>query len=125
MSGSILNTTKKILGLTEDYTVFDLDIIIHINSILNVVTQLGIGPEDGFMIEDATATWEDFLGSDKRLNAVKTYVYLRVRLLFDPPTTSYLINAMESQCRELEWRLNVTREGEQWLNPITGLHTTA
>lgn len=125
MSGSILNTTKKILGLTEDYTVFDLDIIIHINSILNVVTQLGIGPEDGFMIEDATATWEDFLGSDKRMNAVKTYVYLRVRLLFDPPTTSYLINAMESQCRELEWRLNVTREGEQWLNPITGLHTTA
>ena len=125
MSGSILSTTKKILGLTEDYTVFDLDIIIHINSILNVVTQLGIGPEDGFMIEDATATWEDFLGSDKRMNAVKTYVYLRVRLLFDPPTTSYLINAMESQCRELEWRLNVTREGEQWLNPITGLHTTA
>lgn len=125
MSGSILNTTKKILGLAEDYTVFDLDIIIHINSILNVVTQLGIGPEDGFMIEDAAATWEDFLGSDKRMNAVKTYVYLRVRLLFDPPTTSYLINAMESQCRELEWRLNVTREGEQWLNPITGLHTTA
>lgn len=125
MSGSILNTTKKILGLAEDYTVFDLDIIIHINSVLNVVTQLGIGPEDGFMIEDATATWEDFLGSDKRMNAVKTYVYLRVRLLFDPPTTSYLINAMESQCRELEWRLNVTREGEQWLNPITGLHTTA
>lgn len=125
MSGSILNTTKKILGLTEDYTVFDLDIIIHINSILNVVTQLGIGPEDGFMIEDAAATWEDFLGSNKRMNAVKTYVYLRVRLLFDPPTTSYLINAMESQCRELEWRLNVTREGEQWLNPITGLHTTA
>lgn len=125
MSGSILNTTKKILGLAEDYKVFDLDIIIHINSVLNVVTQLGIGPEDGFMIEDDTATWEDFLGSDKRMNAVKTYVYLRVRLLFDPPTTSYLINAMESQCRELEWRLNVTREGEQWLNPITGLHTTA
>lgn len=117
MSGSILNNTKKILGIAEDYDVFDTDIIIHINSVLNTVTQLGIGPEEGFMIEDSTATWVDFIGNDKRLNTVKSYVYLRVRLLFDPPTTSYLINAINEQCREMEWRLNVTREGEAWTEP--------
>ena len=125
MSGSILNNTKKILGIAEDYDVFDTDIIIHINSVLNTVTQLGIGPEEGFMIEDSTATWVDFIGNDKRLNTVKSYVYLRVRLLFDPPTTSYLINAINEQCREMEWRLNVTREGDKWTDPVTGLHTTA
>ena len=124
MSDSILNSTKHILGLAEDYNVFDPDVIIHINSVLSIITQLGIGPQDGFMIEDATATWEDFLGADKRMNAVKTLVYLRVRLLFDPPTTSYLINSMNEQCHELEWRLNVTREGEKWTDPTT-LRTTA
>ena len=117
MSGSILNNTKKILGIAEDYNVFDTDIIIHINSVLNTVTQLGIGPEEGFMIEDSAATWVDFIGNDKRLNAVKSYVYLRVRLLFDPPATSYLIAAVNEQCREMEWRLNVTREGEAWTEP--------
>ncbi len=114
MSESILISTKKILGLEADYTPFDLDVITHINSVFSTLEQLGIGPEDGFMIEGDEPTWADFLGDDKRLNAVKTYVYLRVRLLFDPPGSSYLITALQEQARELEWRLNVTREGASW-----------
>lgn len=117
MDESILNNTKKILGIDSTYTAFDPDIMIHINSVFSTLNQLGIGPVDGFAIDDAAATWVDFLGADKRLNFVKTYVYLRVRLLFDPPTTSYLINSMKEQVQELEWRLNVHREGESWIDP--------
>ena len=117
MNVSILNSTKKILGIEEDYTAFDSDIIIHINSVFVTLNQLGIGPENGFAIEDAMPMWGDFLGADPRMNSVKTYVYLRVRLLFDPPSTSYLINSMKEQVQELEWRLNVYREGASWTNP--------
>ena len=107
MSKSILNSTKKILGIAEDYTAFDLDIITHINSVFTTLQQLGVGPVEGFMIEDALPTWEHFLGDDKRLNSVKTYVYMRVRLMFDPPATSFAISSMQEQVKELEWRLNV------------------
>ncbi|SRR6266540_646183 len=117
MSDSILTSTKKILGIEASYTAFDLDIITHINSVFSTLTQLGVGPTVGFMIEDATPVWSDFLGSDIRLNAVKTYVYLRVRLLFDPPTTSYAIEAMQQQIKELEWRLNVQMEESIWTDP--------
>lgn len=110
MGDSILVTTKKNLGVAEDDTSFDVDILTHINSVLSVLNQVGVGPVDGFMIEDAVPTWDDFLGSDKRYNAVKTYVYLKVRMYFDPPTTAHLINAMEKQAEELEYRLNVHRE---------------
>jgi hypothetical protein len=110
ISESILNSTKKVLGLDESYTVFDTDVIMHINSVLSILNQLGIGPVDGFMIEDATPTWTDFLADVKPLNSVKTYVFLRVRMLFDPPTTGYLITAMEKQIEELTWRINVYRE---------------
>ncbi len=110
MTDSILNNTKRVLGLQEDYDAFDADIILHINSVFGTLNQLGIGPEEGFLIEDAEATWSTFLAGDKRLNPVKTYVYLRVRLLFDPPNTAYLVSAMQDQIREMEWRLNVQRE---------------
>lgn len=112
MSDSILISTKKILGIAEDYTYFDLDIMTHINSAFSTLEQLGLGPEGGFEITDEFATWDLFIADDKKMNAVKTYVYLRVRLLFDPPTTSYLINSMNEQRLELEWRLNVVREGD-------------
>lgn len=105
---SILETTKKILGIDASYTAFDTDITIHINSALSTLTQLGVGPAEGFMIVDQTQLWADFIGSDPRLNAVKTYVYLRVRLLFDPPSTSFHLVAMKEQIQELEWRLQVT-----------------
>jgi len=114
---SILTTVKKILGVDATYTTFDVDIITHINSVFFTLNQLGIGPADGFAIEDATAVWDDFLGTDLRLNAVKTYMYLRVRLLFDPPTASYLIEATRQQIQEFEWRLNAYREDTAWVDP--------
>lgn len=111
MSTSILTSTKKILGLDQEYTPFDLDIITHINTAFSTLTQLGIGPTDGFSIEDADPEWTAFVDDD-RLNSVKTYVYLRVRLLFDPPQASYLIEAINKQIAEIEWRLNMHREVE-------------
>lgn len=110
MTTSILNSTKKILGISEDYDVFDLDIMTHLNSAFSTLQQLGVGPIEGFMIEDDVPTWDTFLGSDNRLNAVKTYVYLRVRLLFDPPTVGFVLTALKEQQQELEWRLNVAAE---------------
>lgn len=118
MNDSILTSTKKILGIDETYTAFDLDIITHINSALSVLTQLGLGPDVGFMIADAEATWADFLGDDLlKQNAVRTYVYLRVRMVFDPPATSFVINALNEQMREIEWRLSVNRESVAWVDP--------
>lgn len=117
METSILTSTKKILGLAEDYTVWDLDIITHINSAFSDLTQLGVGPPAGFMIEDETVQWTDFLGDDLQLNSVKTYIYLRVKLLFDPPATSFAISAMQDQIDRLEWRLNIHREETEWVDP--------
>ena len=119
MEQSILISTKKILGIAEDYTVFDLDIITHINSAFSTLTQLGVGPATGFQIEDASAVWADFIDTefDLQYNAIKSYVFLRVRFLFDPPATSYLITAYEKQIEELEWRLNAHREETEWVDP--------
>lgn len=118
MPQSILDSTKKILGLEADNTAFDVDILMHINSVFSVLNQIGIGPDEGFAVEDSSAMWEDFLGTDPRLNDAKIYTYLRVRVLFDPPTGSYhLVNSMNAQITELEWRLNVKREGEKWVDP--------
>lgn len=119
MIESILDSTKKILGLDSSYTPFDQDIITHINTVFSDLHQLGIGPVDGFMIEDSGPVWSDYLEGDNRINSIKSYVYLRVRLLFDPPTTSYLIKAFQEQIREMEWRLNVVREGDEWTLPPT------
>lgn len=110
MEESILISTKKILGLDESYTPFDLDIITHINSAFSTLDQLGVGPEGGFSIEDATAVWSDFVVPPNQLHAVKTYVYLKVRFVFDPPGTSFLLSAMQEQIKEYEWRLNTFRE---------------
>jgi hypothetical protein len=115
---SILNSTKKVVGLSETDTSFDLDILLHINSVFSVLNQIGIGPVEGFMVEDSAVTWDTFMGNDPRLNSVKTYVYLRVRLLFDPPNTSFVIESMNKQIAEFEWRLNVQREDEEWTNPF-------
>lgn len=117
MEQSILISTKKILGIAEDYTAFDLDIITHINTAFSTLTQLGVGPVTGFMIESDEELWEDFILEDLQYNAVKSYVFLKVRQLFDPPTTSYLIAAQERQIEQLEWRLNVHREETGWVDP--------
>ena len=108
---SILTSIKKLLGIDESYTHFDQDLIMHINSALMILTQLGVGPADGFSISKATETWTDFLGDDLlKLQSVKTYVYLKVRLMFDPPSGSALIELINRQVSELEWRLHVATD---------------
>jgi hypothetical protein len=110
MEESILTSTKKILGLDQGYTIFDLDIITHINAAFSILNQLGVGPEEGFFIEDETAVWDDFPVPLNQESLVKTYIFLKVRILFDPPQTSFLIQAATDQIKEYEWRLNVFRE---------------
>lgn len=108
MMDSILTSIKKLLGVGEEYTHFDADIIMHINSVIFVLTQIGIGPVDGFSITSKDQTWGDFLQGRINIESVKSYVYLKVRLLFDPPNNSFLVEAIERQISEYEWRLNIT-----------------
>lgn len=106
---SILTSIKKMLGIDEAYTHFDADIIMHINSVLMILAQLGVGPEEGFVIEDDTSTWINFIpeANAAQLHAVKTYIYMKVKLMFDPPLSSAVIESMNRQIAEFEWRLNV------------------
>ncbi len=108
---SILISIKKLLGIDSNYNDFDTDIIIHINTILNNLVQMGVGPKNGFSIKDDTTKWVDFIGDDPRLEQVKTYVYLKVRLLFDPPANSALIDSINQSAKELEWRLYIQKGG--------------
>lgn len=105
---SILTSIKKLLGIAEEDTSFDQDIIMHINTVFTILTQLGVGPAGGFYIEDDSAIWDDFVSNDPRLNSIKTYIYTKVRMMFDPPTMSSVAEAMNKNISELEWRLNVT-----------------
>ena len=107
MNESILNSIKKLLGLAESYTEFDTDIKIHINSVFAILQQLGVGPENGFRITGETETWADFIGTETAIDDVKSYMYLKVRLMFDPPTNSSILKANEEYIKEFEWRLNV------------------
>lgn len=103
---SILISIKKMLGLDRNYNAFDQDIIIHINSVFLILNQLGVGPDEVFSISDETTNWEDFLQGES-IGLIKSYMYLKVRLLFDPPSTGVLHQAMERQISEFEWRLNI------------------
>lgn len=103
---SILVTIKKMIGPSALYDVFDTDIITHINTIFFRLYQLGIGPDTPFKIEDDSAEWTDFV-DDGSIEAVKTYIYIKTKLYFDPPTNSALLSAMQEQCKELEWTMNV------------------
>jgi len=105
MENSILNSTKEILGLTADYTPFDLAVITHINSSFSTLAQLGVGPEEGFSIEDAEVGWDDLELPQNQLSMARTYIFLKVRMLFDVPATSFMIEALERQISEHEWRL--------------------
>lgn len=102
---SILTSIKKLLGIAEDYTLFDSDIVIYINAAFTNLLQLGVGPEEGFSINSSEAEWADFIGTRVDIEAVKAYIYLRVRLIFDPPQTGYLVEALNKQLLEYEWRL--------------------
>lgn len=108
--GSILISIKKMLGITEEQNQFDTDIIIHINTALMVLTQLGVGPSNGFAIIDDSAVWTDFVSDIERIEAIKTYVYLKVRLIFDPPQSAAAIESCTKMISELEWRINVVAE---------------
>ena len=103
---SILVSIKKLLGIAVDYPHFDGDIILQINSAFSTLNQLGVGPEEGFSIEDSSAVWSDFI-SDDRLNFVKTFVQLKVKLAFDPPTSGVLLDSYKNQLDELTWRLSI------------------
>lgn len=109
---SILTSIKKLLGIAEEYTQFDDDIIMHINTVFLNLTQLGVGPKTGYQIKDSTDIWSDFINTDEssRFNAVKSYVYLKTKLLFDPPLSSAVIQSTNSIISELEWRLNAAAE---------------
>ena len=107
---SILTSIKKMLGIAEEYEHFDTDIIIHINSVFSTLTQLGVGPSEGFSIKDENAKWADFISDEKSLESVKSYMYLKVKLLFDPPLSSAVIESTNRMISEFEWRLNVAAE---------------
>lgn len=117
MDSSILKTVKKLLGLAENYNAFDQDIIVYINMSLNILTQLGVGPKEGFIISDATSTWSDFMGDDNRLAMVQNYVHLKVKAIFDTGMSGALSDAVNNQIKELEWRINVQVDpGEEQSN---------
>mgnify|MGYP001777440049 CR=1 FL=1 len=108
---SILTSIKKLLGITTEYKQFDPDLIIHINSVFLILKQLGIGPEQGFSISGEYETWKQFLPEGStNLEAVKSYMHIKVKLLFDPPTSSAVMEAMNRMASEYEWRLNVEAE---------------
>lgn len=110
MENSILTSTKKVLGIAVGYTAFDEDIMMHINSTFSTLNQMGIGVE-GFSISNATPVWATFTPTGD-YHMIRSYVFLKVKMLFDPPGTSFLLSAMEKQIQEFEWRLMTKRE---WL----------
>lgn len=138
MTNSILLTIKKMLGISEEYHAFDLDIITNINAVFLTLNQLGIGPRLPYQLpivvneneeEESpavTPAWDDFLGEQKDyLAAVQTYVYQRVRLLFDPPTNSFLVSAIQDSCKEFEWRFTVQPKNEKEVAYVEGFGTTS
>lgn len=113
---SILTSIKKLIGFPEEDESFDLDIIMHINTYLSVLSQIGVGPSNGFSIRDKSATWADFLGEGMpNLDPVQTYIYIKVRLVFDPPASAAVIDSMTRAANELEWRLNTTADKSEGL----------
>jgi hypothetical protein len=124
MEQSILTSTKKLLNVGDDDTSFDLDIITHINSAFSILTDMGVGPQGGFVIDDELAQWDSYFPNEDdpaklnvMLSKIRTVVWLRVKLLFDPPTSSFLLDATQKLLLEHEWRLNVNREETEWVDP--------
>lgn len=115
MNDSILTSVKKILGITEEYTHFDADLIMHINTVLMALTQMGIGNRQYFRIEDASSTWSDFISDKVDIDAIKTYVALRVKLIFDPPQSSTHMQAIQDTIKECEWRMYIADSSENFI----------
>ena len=107
MTSSILNTIKKLLGMTPEYTAYDEDVTVAINTVFNTLYQLGVGPENPFSIEDKNTTWDMYTEDRKTIEMVKTYIFLKVKLIFDPPLNSSVLESYKQMASEYEWRLNV------------------
>lgn len=114
MEESILKTIRKMIGPSVSYDIFDTDLIVHINSAFMTLYELGVGTPQCFRITGETETWDDFIQGDSELEAVISYVYMKVRLVFDPPSTGYLVTSYEKRIQELEWRLNVMKDPGPW-----------
>lgn len=110
---SILTSVKKMLGIEEEYKHFDTDILMHINSAFSILTQIGVGPDSGFMITDENVNWSDFIKEEAKLNLVKSYMFLKVKLLFDPPMSTAVLECYKAQISEYESRLNMAAENEK------------
>lgn len=111
MEENILNSIKKLLGIPEDYTAFDQDVMIHINSVFMILSEFGVGPSNGYSLKDGTEKWGDFISDDKNLEGIKTYVYMKVKTIFDPPLNSAVLASMKELISEFEWRINNEAEG--------------
>lgn len=111
---SILTSIKKMLGISEEYTHFDADLIMHVNSVFSTLTQLGVGPSEGFSIEDNGAVWNDFIPEKSKIEFIKSYMYLKVKLLFDPPLSSSVIECMNRMISEYEWRIFVEADLQKY-----------
>lgn len=107
---SILTSIKKLAGLDESYDAFDYDIITYINGVFMILRQMGVGPPGGFSIVDESSVWTDYIPDIEKIEAVKTYIAMKVRIVFDPPTSSALLEALKESIKEYEWRLNVEAE---------------
>jgi hypothetical protein len=120
MGESILTSIKKLLGIAEEYTHFDQDIIIHINSVFMILNQIGIGPSEPFQITGSDEIWMDFSSDIKNLGCVKSYIYLKVKMLFDPPLSGSVVESTNKLISELEWRLSITEKSEHANGGING-----
>lgn len=107
MEDSILMTIRKLVCGNANADHFDTDLLVHINTCFSILNQLGVGPENGFVVTDETQSWSSYIADNRVLNMVKTYVTLKIKVVFDPPLTSSVLEAMNKQISELEWRLNV------------------
>ena len=107
MEESILKTIKQLIGCPDDFEQFDLDLTIHINSAFAALTQLGVGPKEGYRITGPDNVWSEFEEDTQKSSLIKDYVYIKTRLLFDPPTSSALMDSLKEQLKEMEWRLHI------------------
>ena len=107
---SILTSIKKLLGIDETYEHFDADLIMHINSVFMILYQMGVGPNTPYAITDSSDKWTDFSDDVETMNAVKSYVFMKVRMMFDPPQNGTLMDSLKQLIDECEWRLNVFKD---------------
>lgn len=122
MQDSILMTIRKLVCGDPYADHFDTDLLVHINACFSILNQLGVGPENGFVVTDETQSWSSYIADNHILNMVKTYITLKVRVIFDPPLTSSVLEAMNKEISQLEWRLNVAVDP---VKPTTTSKTTA